>query len=405
MKALLNGRPEINSILITLLQNSNSSVAVENHDGNIAHISRFIPETTIQQYQDKKALNSLIAKAQKFIENNQANVARDFDSGNFRIFDPSNGDNGCESRSSLLEIMQKQVTTKYAQLSPEEKLFLTLCHALRVYKLDQRDIFGLLVYEKYSEENREELELMGQAMSFISVKFMELADKVINDSKLSKELKPYQREVNGRLLPMQTQVFPSFMTMLNYIKAIGVPLIYRITRLETSLSSGTITFKCQGAGLIVKIPDGLLFRVASSAEENALQNKPVGIFEMFSVSTEKTRKSTIGSLQCLAKTTTFEEYMMALRKLDLEKLILDESRDLDSRHSGSKITNNSGLGGVYAFKPTATSLAVRNKGGSILTPCHFYISTYNTEKAEITHIPLDMVVGKKVQQNEYVGRT
>ncbi len=433
-----NQKPEAGTILLDLLtsmQSSMTSTQSAQSNLSIAQISRFIPETIITQYtnlKDPTLLERQLRKLQIFIENNivQTAVASDFDKGNFRVFDPSNGDNGCESRVSLLEIFGKKETTSYTKLTSEEKLFLTICHVLRLYKLDQRDLFGLLIYEKHNAANLKygdrpvvkisnanitpkgqegkcytAIDLMGHAMSNISVKFMASVDDRLNGSGRSIALTPYQRILGEHImLPLQLKVEASFATMLTYIRCARYPLIYRITRMQTSLSSGIPQFSCQGIDFIVRIPENGKFRNATDSEIVELGDKPSGFFEMFSVKTEKQLESTDPELRELGNKATFQGFFAFLCSMDIEGLILKESQELDNKHSIKAYKSSSGLGNKYASAPrSSTELAQRSIKGSILTPCHFYISTLVAEKASVAKIDMLKTVGVTVETNQYMG--
>lgn len=432
-------------ILLKLLQSTTTSLVPEVSSlpfSEIADLSRFISESIIQLYANHNSINLLTMQlkcANLFIAQGavQAQVSKDFNEANYTVFDPNNGDNNCESRCFLLEIFNKQTAgLKYENLEPEEKLVLTLSHVLSFYKLEKRDIFDLLVYEKQNsakisyknsatanniklasynvmpknEKYKEAkdiaasaADLMANAMGEISVNFLKQFDELYNKGEFSEDLLPYQRKLGKRLLPPQVLSLPTYFSMLNFMKVMEMPLIYKITRLETILSNETLVFKLQGVGFIVRMANEEGFHTVNPQEAEELKDMPAGIFEIFSLDTEANRKQE-HVLKPLARATSFEDYISALSNMGIDMLLLAACQAVDIKLNPNKkycastllsIESIEGLGGYYALQQGKEF--VRKTEGAIFSPCHFYISTYNTEQLAIDRLPRGLLVGAKVE--------
>jgi len=110
-----------------------------------------IPKSIAHAPDPTKALKHAMKGAVTFFTRRivQQTIAEDFDARHYRRFDPSCGDDGCQSRPLILQrIRRTYPNTPYAALPQEEKLYLSLCHVLAYHLSDVVDTFDVLLQER-----------------------------------------------------------------------------------------------------------------------------------------------------------------------------------------------------------------------------------------------------------------
>ncbi len=385
-----------------------------------------------QLYADEplRLLEAQIAAANKFINSTevQTQVALDFNANEFHAFDVNNGDNNCQSRIFLMEVFRRAIP--YDNLTSEEKLVLTLSNITSKYKKEVRDVFGILTKEvdngcvQYGTlkltSTRENLkidvkaekfysirDLIGMAISEISVGYMIAVADAIDDLSLKEDLTPYNRRMknSAKLKPVQQLQAPGIAAMFACIESTAFPLAYKITRLTgTALSNRDMEFILQGIALVgtdgVIITDG--------------DNSPTVIFELFAVDTQESRKRTVGTtLESLASSDSFTDYLKELQTFGLNRLIhlCDVTLDMKLQYpkavnySNASITASSetskslgrSLTGTYALSGTFGSSSTRSMEGIVIEPCHVYVSSTQSELTKIRAL-------EATNQNQPAGR-
>jgi len=267
----------------------------------------------IHENEGLRMLNDQIAAANRFIActDVQQQVEQDFNSGNYKEFDVSNGDNNCQSRVLLMQFFGKGI--KYADLNPQDKLVVTLANINSKFQKEIRDEFGLLIkdvdcakvsYGKTTVPIIKPIvktltagdfysirDLLAQAMSTISCQFL---IEEAQDEELKIDLKPYNRPLgkNGKLLPSQQLQAPGVEAMYKFIERNSIPFNYKITRLgSTALENSSLQYNLKGITLL---------DINGKVVENGTK-EPCMIFELFSVDTMRMRESTKGTeLEALA---------------------------------------------------------------------------------------------------------
>jgi hypothetical protein len=355
-------------------------------------------------------LDAQIDAANSFINSTsvQTQVASDFDSNEFQAFDVNNGDNNCQSRVFLMEIFCKQVP--YDNLSPEEKLVLTLSNITSKYKKEVRDVFGILTKEvdngnvqygtlmlssaKVTPQIKINTnafysvrDLIGMAISQISTAYMLGVANMLEDCELKQDLIPYNRKMQNsdKRKPAQQMQAPSIEAMFRLIELTGMPFAYKITRLaETILSDKNNEFKLQGVALVNN----------AGAIITSSDTVPTVIFELFSVNTEACKKRAVGSaLENLAATSAFVDYLDELEIFGIRRLIQLCDVRLDERlqtpktvaynsivlkdHSQTSRDFDKCLSGQYTIG------SFRSSEGILFEPCHIYVSNTQRELAKI----------------------
>lgn len=363
-----------------------------------------------QLYDDEplRFLNSQILEANKFIASKevQEQIALDFNSFNHKTFDVNNGDNNCQSRIFLMDIFSQGIP--YAELTQSEQLVLSLCHITSQYKKEIRDVFGLLIKEtdnhgdiKYGTSRLLSIkpaskiglntnafysvsDLISNAISQISSSYMlEVAD-TIGDEELKVDLEPYTRKMqsSNKVKPVQQMQAATTSAMYACITLKSLPLAYKITRLTTTSLK---EFFLQGIAL-----------VDAQCNPIAISTEPAVIFELYSVDTPQSRMLAKGTaLEELAKTSSFDEYLLRLKDFGVQRLInlcdvkLDRSlQQKDFVYSSTQLNINakesrlldSCLSGEYANSKS------RSTSGVIFAPCHVYVSTTKSEAAKIDEL-------------------
>lgn len=262
-----------------------------------------------------------VNKLDKFIQDSRVQhaVEKDYNSCNYEQFDPNTGDNGCESRIFLYAILSKRFTVKYkyAELSPHEKLILSICHIATRCMKDSKDKFGILTGSKtvdiiYADPNPSKSnavnikkfnqkgsysarELLEYATSYFSTQFILLASKELSLS-FASDLISYNRSrllnKQTHLLPPQCKNGPASAFYFEYIAACKLPFVIKITHLKISnsvmnySSTAFYTYDYISSSIpkIVILSDELKQKLISSEE-------PVAIYEGVTVlQAEQTKK-------------------------------------------------------------------------------------------------------------------
>lgn len=406
--------------LASALAGISSVLPVNNTE--IADISRFIPESIISLYQARGAQDLLLkqlAKVNDFIRDPgvQNQISLDFNNRNYTLFDPNFGDMLCESRCFLLEIINKNLP--YSELPPTDKMVLTIAHALGQYKIDRRDKFGLIVYEQPNIDGiscggvllrdydlipiaplnniaYRAADLMGQAMSNISVRFLQEVDQLTGGI-VAADLVPFQRDNQDnpqKKEPMQVKLVASNYTMQNYMKLMNFDMAVKVTRLDCIKEGKDFVYKLQGSTLLFAPED---------------RSKAIGVFECFSIKDTRVRSK---PLNYACKADTFEKYIDSIVKNDVNTLLLEASVRCDVEFNRARYTSPI----LQSIKPKAGVTAFhygnfkQNLGfaqrtgleGNVFTPCHFYLSTVGVEQAKIDAIPKDFKPSRKVENDQYL---
>ncbi|MDF3047248.1 MAG: hypothetical protein K0R73_366 [Candidatus Midichloriaceae bacterium] len=365
-------------------------------------------------------LNSQIVAANSFIASNavQEEVERDFNSGNYKAFDVSNGDNNCQSRVLLMQFFSRDVD--YANLNPQDKLVATLAHINGKFQKEIRDEFGLLIkdvncakvsYGKAiipiikpiakglkTDSFYSISDFFAQAMSNISCDFL---IGVAESADLKADLKPYNRPLgkSGKLLPAQQLQAPGIEAMYRFIEKNSIPLNYKITRLgSTILEDSPRQYSLQGIRLL---------DISGKVVENPTKD-PCMIFELFSVDTITARESAKGTeLYSLASAGAMEEYIKELNIFGIRKLIGASDTKLDEILHGKKVVyatqkfnelSSSGIGNLLNLKYVEG--AFRSSKGVILAPCHIYVNSTQNEFTEMQNI----INSSPVSGDKYIAR-
>jgi hypothetical protein len=349
----------------------------------------------IHENEGLRMLNDQIAAANRFIActDVQQQVEQDFNSGNYKEFDVSNGDNNCQSRVLLMQFFGEGV--EYAALNPQDKLVVTLANINSKFQREIRDEFGLLIkdvdcakvsYGKTTVPIIKPIvktltagdfysikDLLAQAMSTISCQFL---IEEAQDEELKIDLKPYNRPLgkNGKLLPSQQLQAPGVEAMYKFIERNSTPFNYKITRLgSTALENSSLQYNLKGITLL---------DINGKVVENGTK-EPCMIFELFSVDTMRMRESAKGTeLEALANAATMEEYIKELNIVGIRRLIGACDVKLDKILQGSSVKyatqcikelSNSSI--VNLLNLQYVEDGHRSSKGIILSPCHIYLSS------------------------------
>ncbi len=355
-------------------------------------------------------LDAQIAKTNELINSRevQTKVAEDFNSYNYMAFDVNNGDNNCQSRIFLMDLFRQDVS--YAELTPAEKLTLTLCHITSQLKNEIRDVFGLLLKDEDNgrvaygsrklsalkanpniEIQLEKLylisDLLGQAVSQISVDYMLAVADDLGDAALKQDLQPYARQMqhHSKTKPQQQLQAAGVEAMYRCIERNQLPFAYRITRLtSTTLASGEAGFRFQGAALVDSV--GNLIEVST--------DEPIIVFELYAVDTLQARTRAANTeLARIAGADSFDSFLSELRNYGLQRLIVSSDILLDTVLQGEVVVYFSptlvdNVPRSNSLKNCLSSTYVsgreRSQEGVILAPCHIFVSTTQSEVAKIT---------------------
>ena len=306
----------------------------------VSDIKPFIPTVVTSLYEPKLVLvlEQQLKKTNEFIRDKrvQALISKQFNNKEYTLFDPSNGDNMCESRIFLLDIFKQ--SRRYDELSGDERLIISICQILRLYQISVFDEFGLEVksIEKpsiisYQLDNQgskitiskctvkkspyDTVSMISHALSFISARYVQKLAFMV-DPEILPDLVIYNRDKNfaGKVLkfPSQLKACPTAFTIFHSLKMLEVPMIYKITRLEAEGQS----LKLQGVGFIAVrfIEDQLRCIDLESLDPD----EPQMIFNAKSVFSDMGRKTSDNSiLSRIAKICEIEEfgeYINALRE-------------------------------------------------------------------------------------------
>lgn len=474
------------NVLEQVLSNQINSIYKARTDESKLNLGRFLPESLIDEYKKyasrtnkydevrkqnpnlsvdelisltaKVILEDQVTRVNQFLNNNAVTtiVKEAYENCKFDMFDPANGDNNCQSRVFLLEILALKNTTagvNYDNLPIDFKLVLTLCYVLREYKLEKSDIFGMplgnekanpsitfenghnkLNLQSYSKlptsggggkgkgsSNRMEqfsnaAELLSHAISEISCNYMSKLDELLTNGAYKDDLKPYQRSISNispKNLPKQQYIAPAFAMTLRKISTIeGQVYAFKMTQMSCTSLAGSKSYKCEGSALLYrKVLNGKLVVVDAN---NVSSQEPIAIFEVYSIKGDTPFATYMDEplVAPLAKTDNFKSYMQALSdNADLvdelivkESIIIDQNASSKLKFANSELEANRSdairisncIGKRYSkdgkFRETATS---------IISGCHFYISTKQIEESKITILPpSNITVGIMVNLKE-----
>jgi hypothetical protein len=289
-------------------------------------------------------LDQQLKRTNSFIRDNRVQrvISRQFNNKDYPLFDPSNGDNICESRILLLDIFRQNKS--YDELTSDEKLVISICQILRLYQTPVLDEFGLEVKSverpsliSYECDNKvskftiskftvkqspyDTVSMISHAMSLISARYVQKLASIAAPQLLS-DLVIYNRDKNvqsKRLkFPSQRKCSPTILTIFNSLKVLNVPMIYKITRLESSVLSDTKEqiFTLQGVDFIaVKYVDEQLRCVdleSRKPDEPQFIFSAQSVFYRFGVkSSENLILSRIAEIGCIAN---FQDFISSLKQ-------------------------------------------------------------------------------------------
>jgi hypothetical protein len=367
----------------------------------------------------------------------QMKIKEEFDNKNYPEFDPSFGDDGCQTRPiNIITIINKKQC--YIDLPAEDRLYLTLCHVLHNYKKDQHDQFDLLYNEvkstgniRYGQEKApvmlpkprdEVIDILSIKMADLSVHYlMEAAKKYnLHDIGLDVSLTSYIKPINeNKKEGYSKRLTTSGMKVLyEKAKAENTPVLLKITRLEFD---GDNKYKAQGADVIMYLRENGKFRVATEKELYTNRDNAAILIEAFSILNIKKTYHLNSYINVINSKVNFKDYVDTVKGIDLEdfSLTLAMSEDLGKNLKDKTISSeflkyyskeaqeliNYDLS--YARKSFACILEgrriyanekERNKDSVPLSLTHIIVSCYSNEIRKIINLSLSKVEANSVCQ-------
>lgn len=284
--------------------------------------------------QDKlNKLNNIIGK---FISNIavQQQIASDFNNKEYRKFDPSFGDDGCQTRPLiLLPIFNSGL--KYEELNQREQRYLSLCHILTKYRIIKRDIFDLeftevtkpsnIFYEKTNSRVKLQLHeetalIMAEELASMTIDM--IREKAsIYDEELKFELNQ-NRRTKGETSLAQEATTPETVLLLQECLRNSNPLLFKIKRIEYLQNSEEFMYQGGDVLMFLKDEENNTLKVASDEERRQYNDTASLCIEAFSIKGVGDNNNFNGLLRALNNKKTFREFEEEIIKNDISHIIL-----------------------------------------------------------------------------------
>jgi hypothetical protein len=361
--------------------------------------------------------SNLIEKVQKFIDSEavQREVESDFNDKQYRKFDPSFGDDGCQTRPIvLLPIFNKNLS--YTDLSPQEKRYLSLCHILAKYKVIYRDIFRIeynevpkpseIFYQKNKEmrfklpspQAKEILDklkpdlsvyILGEELSRLGIEILRDRAKIY-DKDLQSELNQGREVMFGGYKFCQEATTPEVDLLIKESLKNNYPILLKVKRLEFKQELQCFTYL--GGNVLLYLPNAekTKLRPATLEEIGEFNDLPSIAIEAFSI---KSSKSSLSNefLNALNNTESYEEFQQLLVQSNLiEALIYCAAMD-DKKKEKPLLTEEyknkqRQAEEIITYPLNYVSNMTKFRQGFVRTTTavpfsitHLYVSTYNIE--------------------------
>lgn len=368
--------------------------------------------------------NNLVEKVQTFVnlKEVQKQIEADFNNKQYRKFDPSFGDDGCQTRPIILiPIFSKNLP--YISLSEQEKCYLSLCHILTKYKIIYRDIFGIeyneiakpseIYYQKnnasriklplplektITDKTRPDLSvyMLGEELSRLGIEI--LRDKAkIYDQELQEELnKGREIDCSGYKISQEATT-PEVDLLLKEVLRNNYPLLIKIKRLEFQEELQCFTYL--GGNILFYLPttDRTMLKLATIEETETAKDLPGAVIEAFSIKSPKTNFLKVFPKE-LAEAQSFEEFRQYFIQKSLSEMLIfccaaDDNRKgkLFSTKKYSDILTQARDVINYPLNYAINLTKIRQGFPRTTTAVpfsitHLYVSTYNIETASIAEL-------------------